>query len=232
MKLKEGEKHDDPQVKSDSINDTIHKVKVMTPYSFKIGDTRKFEKYERNGIAKQLKTKIQMKFKTFEESVMKTVEDMPLDPNLAVADFEKMANQQISHLCYLALDKFRTDQKRLPKVWDLSDAKKFVEIAKLIAKESKISEEDLKDDSEMVRLFYLFSFQCQGVFNPLCAFLGGFVAQETVKAITQKFSPCSQIFYYDAIEVLPDFTVEKSINGKEDDGDKKDDKDQKEAIDK
>ena len=58
MKLKDGEKHDDPQVKSDSINDTIHKVKVMTPYSFKIGDTRKFEKYERNGFAKQLKSKI------------------------------------------------------------------------------------------------------------------------------------------------------------------------------
>lgn len=58
MKLKDGEKHEDAQVKSDSINDTIHKVTVMTPYSFKIGDTRKFEKYERNGIAKQLKTKI------------------------------------------------------------------------------------------------------------------------------------------------------------------------------
>ena len=37
MKLKEGEKHDDPAIKSDSINDTIHKVKTLTPYSFKIG---------------------------------------------------------------------------------------------------------------------------------------------------------------------------------------------------
>lgn len=52
MKLKEGEKHDDPLVKSNSISDTIHKVTVLTPFSFKIGDTRKFEKYERNGIAK------------------------------------------------------------------------------------------------------------------------------------------------------------------------------------
>jgi len=43
MKLKAGEKHDDSRVKSDSINDTIHKVTVLTPYSFKIGDTRKFE---------------------------------------------------------------------------------------------------------------------------------------------------------------------------------------------
>lgn len=52
MALLPGETHDDPLVKSTSINDTIHKVKVLTPYSFRIGDTRKFEKYERNGIAK------------------------------------------------------------------------------------------------------------------------------------------------------------------------------------
>ena len=52
MKLREGEKHDDEQIKSDSINETIHKVTVMTPYSFKIGDTRKFDSYGRNGVAK------------------------------------------------------------------------------------------------------------------------------------------------------------------------------------
>lgn len=189
MKLQAGEKHEDHLVKSDSINDTIHKVTVLTPYSFKIGDTRKFEKYGRNGIAKQLKSKVQLKFKNFQESVMGKVDDMPLDGNLAVADFEKIQNASIAHLCFLALEKFRTDQNRVPKVWDLADARKFVDFAKSLAKESKISDEDLKDDSEMVRMFYLFSFQCQGVFNPLCAFMGGVVAQEGIKAITQKFSP-------------------------------------------
>jgi len=52
----------------------------------------------------------------------------------------------------------------------------FVELSKTIAKEGKISEDDLKDDSQMVRMFYLFAFQCQGVFNPLCAFMGALVA--------------------------------------------------------
>lgn len=52
MKLKEGEKHDDAEVKSDSINDTIHKVLTVSPYSFKIGDTRKFTPYEAKGLAK------------------------------------------------------------------------------------------------------------------------------------------------------------------------------------
>ena len=212
MKLKAGEKHDDPLVKSDSINDTIHKVTVLTPYSFKIGDTRKFEPYERSGIAKQLKSKVQLQFRSFEEAVMCPAGDAPLDANLAVADFEKMATAQTSHLCFLALDKFRAEHKSLPATWDLADAKAFVGIAKSLALESKIGKDDLKDDSEMVRLFYLFAFQCQGVFNPLCAFVGGLAAQEGIKAITQKFSPAHQLFYYDATEVLPDFDVGKHVS--------------------
>jgi len=101
---------------------------------------------------------------------------MPLDANLAVADFEKMANAQTAHLCFLALDKFRAERKSLPATWNLADAKAFVNLAKELAKESKLADDNLKDDSEMVRLFYLFAFQCQGVFNPLCAFIGGVVA--------------------------------------------------------
>jgi ubiquitin-activating enzyme E1 len=211
MKLKAGMKHDDPQVKSDSINDTIHKVKVLTPYSFTIGDTEKFEPYVRNGIAKQLKTKVQFKFKSYADSVRAKVDDMPLDANLAIADWEKMHHNQAVHLCFQALGKFKAENKRLPKVWDLADAKKFVEIATTLAKESKVSEDDLKEDGPLLRLLYLFPLQSQGVFNPLCAFLGGLVAQECIKAITQKFSPVHQLFYYDAVEVLPEFRVKEEV---------------------
>ena len=52
MKLKEGEKQIDSECKSDSINETVHKVTVLTPYSFKIGSTLHFENYEGNGIVK------------------------------------------------------------------------------------------------------------------------------------------------------------------------------------
>lgn len=50
------------------INDTVHKVKVLTPYSFKIGSTKAFSAYERNGIARQLKSKVVMAFKPFKEA--------------------------------------------------------------------------------------------------------------------------------------------------------------------
>lgn len=52
MKLKEGESHEDKLITSDSLDDTIHKVTVINPYSFKIGDTRKFTPYIAKGIVK------------------------------------------------------------------------------------------------------------------------------------------------------------------------------------
>lgn len=49
------------------------------------------------------------------------------------------------------------------------------------------------------------------MFSPLCAFFGGFVAQEIVKAITGKFTPANQAFYYDSSEVLPAFSYVKHV---------------------
>ena len=96
-----------------SINETIHKVKVLTPYTFRIGNTLGFDKYQRNGIAKQLKTKKLMTFKSFKQ-VMLEGADLPLDGNLAVADFEKIQNNILSHIAFNALDSFRSTNSRLP----------------------------------------------------------------------------------------------------------------------
>lgn len=92
MKLKEGESHEDEAVKSDSINDTIHKVTVLTPYSFKIGDTTKFSPYESKGICKQLRMKTVLKFKPFNETALGSADDLCLDPELFLSDFEKMSH--------------------------------------------------------------------------------------------------------------------------------------------
>jgi hypothetical protein len=49
--------------------------------------------------------------------------DIPLDPNLAIADFEKMHHNNLSHLCFLSLDQFkRENQMKMPQVWNLNDA--------------------------------------------------------------------------------------------------------------
>jgi hypothetical protein len=46
-----------------------------------------------------------MDFKSFTETMFKA--DLPLDPNLSIADFEKMSHNVLSHAAYEALDLFR-----------------------------------------------------------------------------------------------------------------------------
>ena len=42
-------------------------------------------------------------------------------------------------------------------------------------------------------LICMMSYTCRGSFAPLCAALGGFVAQEGLKALTGKFTPLNQM---------------------------------------
>lgn len=120
MELKEGK---DSGFKSESINKTIHKVKVISPFSFKIGDTTIFENYEMNGKITQVKVPVTFKFQNLDECL--NSQNIPLDENMSMADFEKMPHIPISHACFEALDAFIIDNKRMPKPWDLEDSKKF-----------------------------------------------------------------------------------------------------------
>jgi hypothetical protein len=44
----------------------------------------------------------------------------------------------------------------------------------------------------------------KGSFAPMCAYIGGIVSQEIIKAITQKFSPIHQYQYFDCAELFPE----------------------------
>jgi hypothetical protein len=123
-----------------------------------------------------------------------------------------MQNNTLAHLAFESLDIFRSKSSgRIPEPWNFNDCSEFLKIAKDLAASSKYSDAgmnpvadwDKEDGSYELSFLSLFSLTCSGVFNPLCAFQGGVVAQEVVKAITQKFSPINQLFYYDAYEVLP-----------------------------
>ena len=48
------------------------------------------------------------------------------------------------------------------------------------------------------------SFQATGELAPVNAVIGGFVAQEVLKAISGKFTPAVQHLYFDSLESLPD----------------------------
>ena len=98
------------------------------------------------------------------------------DENLQYADFTKMGNNELSHICFEALDRFKNDNEgQSPMPWDLNDAQEFNMIALDLANEYDFDMPPT-DWKKEIDFFYRFAFQSRGVFNPICAFFGGFVA--------------------------------------------------------
>jgi hypothetical protein len=54
---------------NDSINGTIHKIKVINQSSFSIGNTSEYSLYEGNGTARNMKLPIKINFKSFIDSL-------------------------------------------------------------------------------------------------------------------------------------------------------------------
>jgi len=62
----------------------------------------------------------------------------------------------------------------LPKAWDVKEALELLNEAKEIKQSLKTDK--WEDISNEVKLILKFAFTATGVFNPLCAFFGGYVA--------------------------------------------------------
>lgn len=165
------------------------KIKVLGPYTFSIGDTAAFTKYERGGIATQVKMPKEVKFLPLAESRKK--------PEFVITDFGKFDHPQQLHIAYNALHKFIEQTGHEPKPWNDADAAEFVTIAKSIIM-------DGGNDTEInTSLLETFSKVAAGQLNPINATIGGVVAQEVMKACSGKFQPIYQWLYFDAIECLP-----------------------------
>ncbi|XP_015787197.1 ubiquitin-like modifier-activating enzyme 1 [Tetranychus urticae] len=171
------------------LNNTTRKVKVLGSYTFSIGDTRGYSPYVRGGIATQVKIPVAFNFKSFRESRKK--------PECLISDFAKMERPQQLHVAFQVLHKFIKKNDRYPYSWNKHDADEFVELARKF-----ISKHNLEMDVD-VDLISKFSFLAKGNVGPVTCFLGGFVAQEVIKACSGKFSPLSQYYYFDALECLP-----------------------------
>jgi len=65
-----------------------------------------------------------------------------------------------------------------PPAWNKEACEQFVSIAKEIVNERKYDLDTAKwtDDNPELEFLQKFAFTSNGVFNPLCAFFGGFTA--------------------------------------------------------
>lgn len=169
------------------------KIKVLGPYTFSIGDTTAFSDYVRGGVVTQVKMPKKIQFKPLSEALN--------EPEFLMTDFAKFDRPAQIHLAFRALDAYVQKEGRLPHSWSRSDGKVFVQEA--LAVNSTVSGSAKVEEVDEA-LLATFAHVSRGDLNPLNATLGGIVAQEVMKACSEKFTPIVQWLYFDATECLPD----------------------------
>lgn len=106
-------------------------------------------------------------------------------------------------LGFVALDQFMTTHNRLPLPWCKEDATELVAIARAI--NSTRPEADRVDLLEALstRPIELLAYTAAGNLVPLSSMLGGYVAQEALKGVMDKYTPLHQCVYISCEEVIP-----------------------------
>lgn len=161
------------------------KVTVKGPYTFSIGDTSGLSEYTGSGIFTQVKMPKIIEFKSLRESLK--------SPEFFITDYAKFDRPATLHVGFQALSLYQTKYGRLPAPRSAKDAADFLTIAKTLAGDEELNEKVLEE----------LSFQATGEISPIIAVIGGFVAQEALKACSAKFHPMSQHLYFDSLESLP-----------------------------
>lgn len=169
------------------------KVTIVGPDAFSIGDTSTLNKYLSGGTC----TKVTLP----EKHSYKSYSDGFLSPDFMVSDFTKIERSPQLHLFFMALSAYSKQHKgSFPGSWSQTDALGFLDFVKSANSELKGSAAFVDEVDE--HLCSLFSYTCFGQCCPIQAVIGGFAAQEVMKACTNKFVPLNQWCYYDATECL------------------------------
>jgi hypothetical protein len=98
-----------------SINDTVHKIKVIDKNSFFIEDTTIYSDFLRNGTVKIVKLPIKVKFEPLADVLLSKAP--PFDQTLLLSDFMKTDSPNFAHLAYQTLNTL------VPRPWNAEDAK-------------------------------------------------------------------------------------------------------------
>ena len=193
----------------EEVNGKTFPIKIVSPFSFSIGDTRGFSDYKREGIATQVKMPDEVKFRKLESSLLSPIP--PGKYELETADYTKQPNQL--HIILTAVFQFYSKHHSLPALNEEKHADELLELVNAINEKNKTSMDiegliKLKTvDEALVRNV---SKYAQTQISPCASFWGGVVAQEIVK-FTGKFTPLYQWLHYDAFECLPDNNVNRTL---------------------
>ncbi|GAM28031.1 hypothetical protein SAMD00019534_112070 [Acytostelium subglobosum LB1] len=164
------------------------KIKVISPYTFSIGDTSAFGVYTNGGYVTEVKQPKIVSFKPLAEVLDKA-------EGLFTTDDFKFDHPYQLLVGFQAIHAFNDKNKHFPRPHNKADADEVLALAAPLAKKYDV---ELKE-----KLIRQLAYGFQGDIVGLCAIIGGIAAQEVLKASSGKFHPICQMLYFDAIEALP-----------------------------
>lgn len=171
------------------------RVTVKGPYTFTIGDTTSFSDYTTSGVFKQVKQPKELVFKSLRESQK--------NPECLISDFGKMDRPPILHVAFEALSQFEEKHQRSPRARNDEDAEAVLALALPLLQARGQALEGEEATKLAHWLIKELAYQATGDLCPMSALVGGFTAQEVLKACSGKFHPLQQHMYLDALEALP-----------------------------
>eukprot|EP01126_Amoeba_proteus_P015986 TRINITY_DN1730_c0_g1_i28.p1 TRINITY_DN1730_c0_g1~~TRINITY_DN1730_c0_g1_i28.p1 ORF type:complete len:554 (-),score=93.57 TRINITY_DN1730_c0_g1_i28:2386-4047(-) len=152
------------------------------------------------GSVRQILTSLVLDYEPFSTQLLApTLDDFNVDWNKG--DYRRLI---INTIC--GLDTYKKQNNRCPSSWNEEDASKLIGI--LEAKVGRLEE----SEQNFVKKF---SFTCRGRLVGNDSILGGFVAQEVVKAVGRKYTPVKQWFFHEALELLPSLEQADPTNYRE-----------------
>jgi len=162
----------------------------------RIGDTSSFPAHISGGLVTEKKVGTPVKFKSLAE-VLKDP-GMPFD-NMVGTDMINFGSELQIHLALHAALELEAERGGEPLKGEESDKAALIAKAKeLLSSEKSDLQVEVDED-----IFSKFVRHYSTPIQPLCAFLGGVVAQEVVK-IAGKYTPIPGFLHLHAMEALPD----------------------------
>ena len=180
-------------------------IKVISQSSFKVEgeDFSKYPEYTDGGIVEQVKVPKKKNYKSLKERFENLFDDKSIDP----LDFSKFGRNELLFISFLAIHESFSKNKCLPELNNKS------QVAEIVNRTKEIYDTNLKLSKDG-KLNWFAGVQewdekipCQiaswarAEISPVCAFLGGVVAQEIVK-FTGKYTPIDQWLLFDFFETV------------------------------
>jgi ubiquitin-activating enzyme E1 len=159
---------------------------------FFIGDTSNYNEYIGGGVVEEFFYSVEMEYKTFEENLMN-----PID-NLMQFDYSKnkKGRKQLLHSIFIILQRYFDENGKLP---ELNNEEESEELFNQIEKFTKNIDKNgfFKDIPELNKTMIKDIIKFTKAQHPsLCSFLGGIVAQESIK-YTGLYCPLNQWLWID-----------------------------------